>query len=55
LDGDRDRAIFFMFAAYGLHRSEVVTLALDEADLESQLIIPKNSHQTGIAKRNWAT
>jgi len=55
LECDRDRAIFLLFASSGLRRNELLTLTVDEVDLENRLIIPKNKHQTGTTKNTWAT
>jgi len=55
LTNDRDRAVFQLFATSGLRRSELLSLRLDEADLESRTIIPKNAHEMGTTKNTWVT
>jgi len=55
LDCDRDRGIFLLFASSGLRRDELLTLTVDEVDLENRLIIPKNKHQTGTTKNTCVT
>jgi len=55
LENDRDKSIFLMYATSGLRRNELLTLAIDEFDLETRLIIPKNAHQNGTTKNTWAT
>jgi len=54
LENDRDRAIFLMYATSGLRRNELLTLVVDEVDLENRTIIPKNAHN-GTTKNTWAT
>jgi len=55
LDNDRDRALFLMYATSGLRRNELLTLAIDEFDLTTRTIIPRNAHQNGTTKNTWAT
>ena len=55
LGSDRDRAIFLLYATSGLRKSELLSLSLDDIDLENRLIIPKNAHTTGTTKNTWAT
>jgi len=53
LENGRDRASFLLFAASGLRRSELLTLTIDELDLENRLIIPNTRH--GHTKNTWVT
>ena len=55
LNNDRDKAIFLMYATSGLRRNELLCLTVDEVDLESRLIVPKSTHQSGTTKNTWAT
>jgi len=44
-----------MYATSGLRKSELLVLSVDQVDVESRLIIPKNAHQSGTTKNTWAT
>ena len=55
LETDRDRAAFLLFATSGLRRSELLSLRLDEMDLESRTIIPRRAHQSSNTKSTWVT
>ncbi len=55
LTNDRDRAVFLLYATSGLRRSELLSLSLDDIDLENRLIIPKNAHTTSTTKNTWAS
>jgi len=52
---DRDRAIFLLYVTSGLRRNELLSLTIDDIDLENRMIIPKNAHQTANTKNSWAT
>ena len=54
LETDRDRTVFLMFAASGLRKSELLSLRIEDIDLENRLIIP-NGHETASTKNTWAT
>jgi len=54
LETDRDRTVFLMFATSGLRKSELLSLRIEDVDLENRLIIP-NGHETASTKNTWAT
>jgi integrase/recombinase XerD len=55
LENDRDRAFFLLAATSGLRRSELLSLALDDLNLENRTVIPKNAHQNGTTKNSWVS
>jgi len=46
--------VFLMFATSGLRKSELLSLRIEDVDLENRLIIP-NGHETASTKNTWAT
>jgi len=54
LDNDRDRAVFLLYATSGLRRTELLSLTIEDLDLENRTIIPRNAHN-GTTKNTWAT
>ena len=54
LDNDRDKALFLMYATSGLRRNELLSLTVNDLDLENRTIIPKNAHN-GTTKSTWGT
>jgi integrase/recombinase XerD len=55
LDDDRDRVFFLLAASSGLRRSELLSLTIDDLDLENRTIIPKNAHQNASTKNSWCS
>jgi integrase/recombinase XerD len=54
LENVRDRTVFLLYATTGLRRNELLSLTLDDLDLENRTIIPK-SHTTGTTKNSWVS
>jgi len=55
LENDRERAFFLLAATSGLRRNELLSLTIEDLDLENRIIIPKNAHQNGSTKNSWIT
>jgi len=53
LDNLRDKTVFLLYATTGLRRTELLTLTIDEVDIENRTIIPRNAHETGNTKNCW--
>jgi len=53
LDNLRDQTAFLLYATSGLRRNELLTLALDEVDVDNRIISPRNAHQSSTTKNTW--
>jgi len=53
LDNLRDQTAFLLYATSGLRRNELLTLSLDEVDVENRIISPRNAHQSSTTKNTW--
>jgi len=52
LESEKERALYLMYATSGLRRGEVLSLSMNDFDLESRTIFPTKSSST---KRTWYT
>ena len=55
LENDCDRATFLMYATSGLRRNELLSLTVNEVDIENRTIIPRNAHKNGTTKNTWCS
>jgi len=44
-----------MYATSGLRRNELLSLSIDDIDLEARTIIPTNAHHNASTKNSWAS
>lgn len=54
LETDRDRLLFLLFASSGLRRSEILSLRIEDLDLESRSIAPR-THKNQSTKNSWVS
>jgi len=52
LDNLISQTVFLLYATSGIRRNELLTLTIDDIDLENRVIIPKNAHQTATTKKS---
>jgi integrase len=50
----KDKALFLLYATSGLRRMEILSLILDDVDLDKRMIIPKN-HNGASTKNSWVS
>ena len=55
LDSLRDQTAFLLYATSGLRRNELLSLTVDEIDVENRTITPKNGRETSTTKRTWVS
>jgi len=55
LDNLRDRTAFLLYATSGLRRNELLSLTVEDIDLEKCWIIPNNAHKTNTTKKSLVT
>jgi len=55
LDSLRDQTAFLLYATSGMRRNELLSLTIDDIDLENRIIIPKNAHETSTTKNSWVS
>jgi len=55
LDGLTSQTVFLLYATSGIRRNELLTLTIDDIDLENRMIIPKNAHKTSTTKNTWVS
>jgi len=55
LDSLTSQTVFLLYATSGMRRNELLTLTIDDIDLENRMIIPKNAHQTSTTKNSWVS
>jgi len=53
LESLRDKTLFLMFATTGLRKAEVLSLTLEDLDMERRMVIPKNHRGNKGTKRSW--
>jgi len=53
LDSLRDQTAFLLYATSGLRRNELLSLTIDEIDVENRTITPRNAHQNSTTKNTW--
>jgi len=55
LENLRDQSAFLLYATSGMRRNELLSLTIDDIDLENRMIIPKNAHETLTTKNSWVS
>jgi len=55
LDDLTSQTVFLLYATSGMRRNELLTLTIDDIDLENRVTIPKNAHETGTTKKSGIT
>jgi len=55
LDSLTSQTVFLLYATSGMRKNELLTLTIEDIDLENRIIIPKNAHQTGTTKKSGLT
>jgi integrase len=50
----KDKALFLLYATSGLRRMEILSLILDDVDLDKRMFIPKN-HDGNSTKNSWVS
>jgi len=55
LDSLATQTAFLVYATSGMRRNELLSLTIDDIDLEKRMIIPKNAHQTSTTKNSWVS
>jgi len=55
LDSLTSQTAFLLYATSGMRRNELLTLTIDDVDVENRTIIPKNAHQTATTKKSGIT
>jgi len=55
LDDLTSQTVFLLYATGGMRRNELLTLTIDDIDVENRVIIPKNAHETGTTKKSGIT
>jgi len=55
LDGLTCQTVFLLYATSGIRRNELLSLTIDDIDLENRMIIPKNAHETSTTKNSWVS
>jgi len=55
LDSLTSQTVFLLYATSGMRRNELLTLTIDDIDLDNRIIIPKNAHKTSTTKNSWVS
>jgi integrase/recombinase XerD len=53
LETKKEKALFMLYATTGLRRDEILSLKLEDIDLERRMITPNNHH--GETKKSWVS
>jgi len=55
LDHLKYQTAFLLYASSGLRKTELLKLTIADVDIETRLIIPRNTHETSTTKNTWVT